>query len=748
MSSYVPRIPVPRDKSPYENQTPTAILSRERLVFQKVFTTSETTLMNVISPSLWASNSAVSGAWSTFRYFRFKQIKYRIVLQANPFVFGYFTLTCLPNDDRRHNNALALADHGWFSHDDCLIMDLTSMPEASISVPWLFNNTWIDIEKWNVSGSTVATNVDQLAGLKILYDNTCGSTSSTVPKTFSISVFIQVIEPELCCPISPGATDNGYVAQASFAAFATQAAGAFVGEMAGDYLSKTVWGHAETEVSKFLNITNSSPEDPHVLCSDPDKGTDAESSNVVPSVFGGMNYSASRNVLGTGSMGIPKGFCKHNSLSEFLRKPTLVNRSFFTTGTGATIGVPIFTGNAVFGQTTGSVTTQASRLRFLAQFYRMYRGSITYTFLFIASPMVTFRMKIGLDYQGGTLASVSPGDTLQQIVTIRGTTVHQVTVPYLYTTPWRVMQQASSFVTDDVLPQLTMSEFSSASKSGDTTPFFYFLVYESANNDFIFASQQEPMPQSFDTSSYESQCDIRKFISHDVTQFGAIPDVHFASDSVQTFEAMAKRWSPRVNQSLVPRPLYTAVPWNSDATVSKHSTLDALSSVFYWSRGQFKFKVSYKVDPSTQQSSVGVVKMNSLQPSLTTSTAGGVPAALRFCDGVHAISYGLTQVIEFTVPYLCNVDWVDNLNLSGIDGYVGAQPVQFNPSLWTEGSTQPPLNFVAVSAGRDFCFSYSLPPPYFGARWYDCASHTMSGEVKSLRARSPAQSKVLSLIHI
>jgi len=156
--------------------------------------------------------------------------------------FGYFALTCLPNDARRHNNSLALSDYGWYSHDDCIIVDLTSMPESKITVPWLFRNTYIDLEKWAAGGS-VASTISELNGLKILYDNTCSSTDTGVPKTFSISVFMKVINPKVVTPISPGAT---HVAQMFNAA--ASFAGGIVAEEAGKYLKETLKTGAKSGV--------------------------------------------------------------------------------------------------------------------------------------------------------------------------------------------------------------------------------------------------------------------------------------------------------------------------------------------------------------------------------------------------------------------------------------------------------------------------------------------------------------------
>lgn len=770
VSSFVPRIPVSRDDNPFNDQTPVEILSRERLIFQKNFSSTETTLMNVVNPRLLVSHPAAAGVILTFRYMRWKAIEYRVVIQSNPFLNGYLALTCLPNDKRRHNNSLALIDYGWFSHDDCLIVDITSMPESRISVPWLSLNTWVDLEKWsNTGGFTVDSTISRLNGLKILYDNQVSATSSTVPKAFSVSVFARFVEPELSCPISPGATFVAHEAQ-MLPILGSAAAG-----IAGDILKKkfekgvesmansaadkaeeyvTGLFGGEEGVGQEFGVTDEPPSEPAVLAHSVDDGPGEQPQEIVPSVYGNMNYSCSRNVLGSGTMVFQKG--KQNSLSEFLQKPSMVHKTLLVATSGSVVNIPIFNGSDVFAGVANSAN--CSRLRYLSQFFRFWRGSITYTIMFISSPMVTFRFKVGLDYQGGNLSAIDPGDTLQTIVTVRGTTVHQVTVPYLYTTPWQLLGAKSASSTD-VYPTLTVTEFSPASRSGDLNPTCYILVYESANRDFVFSSQEDPMPYSQTPAfkqqfaKHEAQMDIRKFRSQDVTQFGHINPVKFSSDGVGTFEAMAKRWSPVVNHAnpLLRPTYYDDFPYESDPLVSCQSTIAALCGIFYYNRGQYKLKVSFDADPDTvNQSGVGIMKMESLQP-VSNDTVAGNPAPLRFNDGASAISFGLTQVIEVTIPYLCTTEWYPT---GHGDGFIctGSFPVIMDPELWTEGATSVPLNFVAVSAGRDFCFSYNLPPPYFGARWYDCIpwvpppAKSVANTPQNLRSRMSATTTKFSLV--
>ena len=742
----VSRIPVSRDKSPFEDQTPSEILSRERLILTKTYSTSEADFFSVTDPLAWASNSANEGCLRTFRYIRWSAIQYRIVLQTNPFIYGYMAATTLPHDERRQYPSVAPAsfiDYGWYSYDDCVIIDLTSMPETTITVPWLFASTWIDLEKWLPDDDADLYEITRMCALKLMYGNTCLSTSSTIPKTFSVSVFMKVINPEVACPISPGAFMRQHEAQ-MFSALGNLAAGA-ASSAAGYAAAEAAKAGAsylfgEGEIPEFVEEVMAPPA-PSIVSNDPDQG-EIPPSEVVPSVFGGMNYSSSRNVLGTGTMMVPRGVGSHNSLIDFLQKPSMVLMTSLVSASSATVTVPVFDGRNVYENKT--LDPVCSRLRFLSQFFRFWRGSITYTIMIISSPMTTWRLKIALDYQQGTLVSISPGDTLQKIITVRGSTVHQVTVPYIATTPWQFIGNPTALEYRDQSPAITISEFSPASKSGDITPSLYILAFESANKDFVFCSQIEP---SLDEAAslkkkiplvHEAQMKVAMFRAVDQTQFGSCNPVKYPADGVSTFEAMAKRWSPRTTQALY-NPAYTGVWLYNDPAVAVQSTIDFLCAIFYYARGQYKLKVSFDPPPEVVASgAMAVMKMQTQKPD-SSSVSTGVNPTIKFSDGTHVISLGLTQVMECTVPYLATVEWWPTGN-----GFrtTGARYVRFAPLVYTEGATSVPTNFIAISAGRDFCYSLSLPPPWTKARWYDTPDYQPPPAQGTNTAPTPLSSRV------
>jgi len=715
--SRIPKLPVTRDVTPFENQTPSGILSRERLVSTIVLTSSTANEVQFVSVFLLMQAAANLAAAQSFRYIRWSAIKWRVITQANPFVFGWYGLTCVPTRFRNTSPLGFASDYGWLSHDDCLVVDLTSMPESQITVPWAFNNTWVDLNLWRAGNAIVVNEIDSLNGLKVVFPQTIFVTSSDIPATCTLSIYCQFEGVEVAGPMSPGAT---FEAQSSWMDWMIPSGEPKTApvETEKEARFRRMKEHYQDDSAGFYS--NEHVVEPALPLTVDDKNEDqeAESANVIPSVFGSMVKGQPRNVLGSGTMKLPPRMSCQNKISQILQKPSLVGLKSFISLADPGFTVPIY-GGVGNGSNIIVSRNDCSRIRFMAQFFRFYRGSLTYTIMFLSSPMVTWRVKVTVSFQNGSMAAIPPGDTLQQVVTIRGTTVHQVHYPYLYTTPWRSVATANQDAAGyDVVPEITVYPIS-VSQCGDTFPVLYMLAYESANSDFQFASQQNPLPySSTPPTEFTAQASISLFRHNDfANQLPSGESATFTSDNCDTIEGMAKRWSSRSDDSTLTRAVYDPV------TLETNSTLDCLASIFYYCRGQVKFKVSFE-QSSTDLSSALVIAAMDFEKAADTSFPY---YNHRFEDGMHIVSLGLTQVLEYCTPFLCTVDWYQTLESPG---YVGAVPRLFRSFILADGNggVTPSINWVGVSAGPDFSFCFNTPPPCNLYRWYDAASPTLSAK--------------------
>jgi hypothetical protein len=259
--------------------------------------------------------------------------------------------------------------------------------------------------------------------------------------------------------------------------------------------------------------------------------------------------------------------------------------------------------------------------------------------------------------------------------------------------------------------------------SGDRPPSLYILVYESACDDFEYSCPRESRPNS--STPVELQMRVSSFNKERAPAQGHSYKSVFSTDQVSTVEDFCKKWSVRSDQLLTgPDPLTQSIA----SSYFDFSVLDALSTLFFYWRGQIKFKIQTKPDPTVviSESTALVVKMDDGNYS---GPAPAVPDGERFADGSHAVSAGLTQVLTFTRPYMCNSEFLPVIIGTGYSyiGSAGSYQYDFDAHLYTVGATSSlPLAWVAVAAGDDLSFAYAMPPPWAEFRWYDASYGSLS----------------------
>jgi len=190
-------------------------------------------------------------------------------------------------------------------------------------------------------------------------------------------------------------------------------------------------------------------------------------------------------------------------------------------------------------------------------------------------------------------------------------------------------------------------------------------------------------------------------------------DVPFWPDQTITMEQLCQRWSCRTSpdpDALREIGLLTPWTWN---------TADCIRSLYFYDRGQYKVKMTFNQPEGTPYTADQGL-MAKMDPR-SRYTYNDVPEDFaRINDGVQVISFGLTQLLEYTVPWYSNAEWM-SIWTPG-QGCYAAAPKRVMNYLYSVGQTDPDTNptpsFCATSMGPDFALSFQLPPPYYGARWY------------------------------
>jgi hypothetical protein len=118
---------------------------------------------------------------------------------------------------------------------------------------------------------------------------------------------------------------------------------------------------------------------------------------------------------------------------------------------------------------------------FMSRFFTYWRGSFKYMFCFYTSTFITARVRISVRYNSNPLTDANDGDVVSRLVDIKGDTVVELAVPYLWKTMYRPTTQ------DDFLPLITVTLSSPiVGLSIDTDPSIVLVVWRAAGEDFVF----------------------------------------------------------------------------------------------------------------------------------------------------------------------------------------------------------------------------------------------------------------------
>jgi len=440
-----------------------------------------------------------------------------------------------------------------------------------------------------------------------------------------------------------------------------------------------------------------------------------------PNVFGSLVYSRARYLLGTGSQ-IAES--RRHTISSYIRKPTLVYLTDLVSGFFSTFLV-----DSSVGMCYGLIS-RYSRINYVSQMFRLWRGSITYTFVFFSSPFISARYNLVLSYIPS--ASSAPlgtlGSEIIEDITVRGTTVVSVTIPYLYGTQWsRTLGQYSyNVVSNDTRgPFLWLHEINPPYSTGDVTPVIPLYVFQSAGPDFEFRSQVCPSPTRIPSSQFESQMRVSEFAVVDPI-FNESYSLPNASDDYLDVEGMCQRWNEATAAGAFPvfaGPMPTTqISAGTYTNVGVQSCFDLWANTFLFWSGQIKLKLPF-IGSVTDFSNFAA-KMEDNGAYSTNSIYVGSEFSNRAEDGLAAASQNITNVLECTVPYLSTYQYlgVNEFYCALAQGSSTTDWSQFNVlfdpvwdyqfSVQTGTSTTsyaPPSYWKA--AGDDFSFFYDTPPP-------------------------------------
>lgn len=691
------------------DQTPVEILSRWFEHTSIVVSTTDAATFLTRSGSLQLSVPAIKNALSTFRYFRFKAVEFRVQYSALPQQYGYCALTCLPGNLHNFFTSTQNSLKAFFSHTDTVLLDFSQQQDVVLSSPWLSPEQWLDLNR--PPGDTTAF-MNNFRLCVAHYANPLKVLDSSVNTAVVLQVFMRIVSPEAAGPVQANRWFTGEPFLSQSGKPLNPAARAFknietfsslaLGMSSFLYNSSPSLHENVQNAANTISMVSSAAK---VLTAK--TGGDEESKGELkPNVYGDLVSNAPRYILGSGTA---FGMSSDMSILDYCRLPSLAYSGLLSS-TGDNPFMVLTPAQPQIGFGAENDAPYYARFNYMLQYFRMYKGSINVSIIFFTSPFVSGRVMITLAY--GTAPTQAVGNELVRDVTIRGTTRVDMNVPLLASQPWISTQWQSDPNTYslNMMPYLFMQLASPLIGVGDIAPALAYVVYVSAGHDFQFRSLVNPFPlyvpeeEEYKPKKFKSQMKVVSLCTDDPAAVSSRPDLPFNSDSELTFTALARRWSHRTSITL-------NIPYPSETGV-----FDDISKLFgFWS-GQVKFKMMLDGTEGFEQVSMKMVNYI----SYTDNIAISVPEFRRVEDGMAMISASISQVIEGTAPFLCTTAFLP-VNASdpvgGVDAFLAGGTRQFWYSFLTDGFTNVLPSSIFVSGGDDFSLYYPLPPPEDVSFW-------------------------------
>lgn len=744
-------------ENPYVGDTPTQILSR----FIRLNTINLTTVSgahSVFDVSTLLGLSMIRGVLGTFRYFRFKAVEFKIQWSAMAFMYGYFFTSTLPQYLIRNNVSDSYHQQQIGSAVDAQVVDIGNQEDVIAIAPWFTPSQWIDLYNYYEA-------VEQLKGynIHIVAPNPAlRVTDSTNSSVVTLQIFARFVDPEVSAP-------RLYYDLTQERVFETQMKGSNrsflhnvveAGTMAASAIGVASGLYSKT--TGFLNQGMSYDD----MASFGGKGggvsssvssTPTSNSSVMENnefkinPIGSFFKSPDKYSLGNGSINPVPGRQRTNTLRQYLETPTLVLNSTLPLTESETdiYSFPLKVRR-------GSVYNY-SRIAFLGQNFRFWKGSINYELIIFANKFTSGRLNVIITYDSSS--GIQQSELIQD-VTIMGTTRVAFNVPYLYMTPWMDMTSELSYTNS--YPIISVKWLNLPEPVGDISFTLPFCLYQKAGPDFEFRSMRNwQFPKTPDV--FETQFRVMDLCKKDI--YGNF-NVPYQSEIDLTFEEMSKRWSFRnpglptglplgtVPESYRTLPYMTPVPlayWNSFTDLAHHKWggfYDSLSYYFGYFSGSVKYKF---VGTSDLESDFSLLMAKlSVDPPTIDSTEGDANI-YRTEDGIVSVFIPETRTLEFTCPWVSSVEFASMRTTTPSSDYTssfyntnGCHVTMHYPELLTNIEATP-LGDLYVSSGSDFCLYYPLPPPPFAvstkALWPQAATLTVLKHDESISLTQSSDSE-------
>jgi len=684
--------------NPYPTQVPTSILSRNFRVLTFSWGPSYTT-QTLDFPYCLLQQESIGDALASFLYFR-GDVRVEVRMNTTPFHYGALMCSWLP-----YTNVTGSINVFQASGNRPVVLSASTQQAATIDIPWTSPETWCN---WVACANDTLNQTAFIGRLMFHQLVPLTTTSSSISDTVIIQVFASFQNPRVAGYVPSSSTrvaKEKLKERRKSLPKAWQESGPFRTQsksqeavvkskdqtMVSDVVDGTIapimrslgsFGDSVVNAAsalfsggKFLGLFDKprSLSSVQVYQVDYSKGH-AQADGLYEGQSLGMyqfnKLGSSSNMMG--------GESSDMTINQFVGLPMLHRIIPFTTANqtdSATVIDPYYYNNA-FGQ--------LDYLMFASTCFNYWRGSIKYMIQFITTAFTTARFRISVNYVSYSSAVTTTGDVVSRIVDVKGDTITEFTVPYLYNTHWRTI--GTTGLADTTSPRLSievLEDIVGQSIESDAT--VYVILWRAAGEDFQFQQLQSPLlNESLDLA--EEQTSIRdrfrvpfEGIVKGVS--GGVEHNFISSEAPVTIKDCLKRFSS--NSDFI-----TTLPFNC----YQFDLFPFWSNVFNYFRGSRRLKSIYSASAG-----IASIYPTNTYSALTGGSLSGCGYAYTQCTEYNQLS---TEIPWFsTLPYYPTLPAISAMNSTVAEE---AFPSDFAVI------ASPNLTFL--SAGDDFQYGFVVAP--------------------------------------
>jgi hypothetical protein len=765
-------------ETPYVNEAPVDILERWRPWGHGTLA-GETFLM--IAPFTYLlDDETIKGAIKSFEFLR-ADFEVRITFVTTVFNYG---LAFISDASLLYTFSTSGGFRSWIQttqpagykydrliNNDPIVVDLSQQEEVTASLGWPFPFSYFPLRTYyNLIYPSSATAA--AVKLMVAVPMGVGRLDTSNPSSVAYNVWVRFKNPVLqgqcidCTTLEPPPfdkkgvrIDDHIVGEMSGVASvgALGIAGGIAGKGIYDLGSEIVTGFLKKKGNEAFEEGVGKVKDRLGLNSETaqEESSTADKSEMQNSVWTDMwgEVSGRTPVRRIPLPGAASPITRKHRIIDYIGVPSICYSTVWT-GTGFSFDTwPI--------GATNDRDIRCDRLTWVSRYYRYWRGTVTYTFIFACSPLISTRLAYVVSWND--VEVIDPNNNFnnqKRIVTIRGTTVVPITIPFLAQTPWLPCSDGDG---DDyelparrevlMYPRIWFQTIAPLGQLGDVPATIHMYGFKKAEPDFKFYSlrQASVTYQGAGDRKIDDEIEAQMYMSEICQTREPIQLGHSSPDPgrecAQFLEDACSRYSLSNELSGFAQPYEMVFPWPAhsvSATLGNASNMQAMCGIFCYYRGSFDWKIG--LDFSEPENLVLVMADNGCDVN-GLDTSKPLDPELVVSNGQARVDPRFTSVLDVKASVQGVLDWWPTIPetaeafpagfLTGGLAYSTAGLVNYYLV------NQDGIDVVPISAlhraGEDIGFSYLIPPPdisYWPSISVDEFKSSARMKIKSSRSSS------------